>query len=64
MERQPIREFSGRIIGWEETDSSGKITLRDFYGRILGYYDPNRNETRDFYGRILGCGNCLGTLLR
>ena len=34
-----------------------KITLRDFYGRIIGYIeeDSKGNKTvRDFYGRILG----------
>ena len=30
-----IREFSGRIIGWLETDKEGNQQVRDFYGKIL-----------------------------
>lgn len=34
-----------------------KETIRDFYGKIIGYYEhqPNGDITvRDFYNRILG----------
>ena len=34
-----------------------KETIRDFYGKIIGYYEhkPNGDITvTDFYGRILG----------
>lgn len=61
--KSPIREFSGRIIGWLEEDKDGNQQLRDFYGRILGTYEKKRNQTRDFYGRILGQGNTLSMLL-
>lgn len=34
-----------------------KDAIRDFYGKIIGYYEtlPNGDmQLRDFYGRILG----------
>ena len=56
---ETIREFSGKIIGFIDIDSSGNKTARDFYGRILGTYDKNLNVTRDFYGRIVSQGDTL-----
>ena len=57
-DKQPIREWNGKIIGWVETDSiTGDKIIRDFYGRILGKYDKKFNVTRDFYGRVLYKGD-------
>ena len=64
MAKEYIREWNGKIIGSYETDSQGRIVLRDFQGRILGRYDARENKTRDFQGRIVGQGNTLGMLLR
>ena len=64
MQKEYIKEWNGKIIGSYETDNQGKITLKDFYGHILGRYDPKENKTRDFYGRIVGQGNALAMLLR
>ena len=62
--KEPLRDFSGRIIGWLEEDSLGNQTLRDFPGRILGRYEKSSNTTKDFYGRIVGRGNVLTMLLK
>ena len=64
MAKELIRDYKGVVLGSYEEDSQKRIVLRDFYGRILGRYDPKENKTRDFYGRIVGNGNILGTLLR
>lgn len=64
-DKQPIREWNGKIIGWVETDSiTGDKIIRDFYGRILGKYDKKFNVTRDFYGRVLYKGDQSGLLLQ
>ena len=64
-DKQPIREWNGKIIGWVETDSiTGDKILRDFYGTILGKYDKKFNVTRDFYGRVLYKGDQSGLLLQ
>ena len=63
ISKEPIREFSGKIIGWIETDRDGNQQVRDFYGKILGKYDKSLNVTRDFYGRILTRGNTVAGLV-
>lgn len=63
-DRIAIRDFSGKIISWEEHMGNGDIVVRDFYGKILGKYDKQFNVTRDFYGRILARGDAHGMLFR
>ena len=63
MKREPIKEWSGRIIGWIETESNGDKRITYFSGRILGFYKANYDQTTDFYGRIIGRGDQLMTLL-
>lgn len=57
MNKETIRDFYNRIIGYVETDDQGNKTIRDFYNRILGYYDARQNVTRDFYNRIVARGD-------
>ena len=62
--KEPLRGFSGRIIGGLEEDSSGNQILREFSGRILGTYDKSSNTTKEFSGRVVGRGNILTMLLK
>lgn len=64
MEKETIRDFSGKIIGFIETDSRGNKTVRDFYMRVLGYYDKSQNVTTDFYRRVIARGDCCGMLFK
>lgn len=57
MEKEAIREFSGKIIGWVETDNNGNQLVRNFIGNIIAKYDSNMNVTRDFLGNIISRGN-------
>ena len=62
--RVEIRDFHNKILGFVDTDSiTGKKTIRDFSLKILGTYDPKRDETRDFYQRIVGKGDLTLMLL-
>ena len=36
ISKEPVRLFSGKIIGYIETDKDGNQQARDFYGKILG----------------------------
>ena len=63
VSKEPVRLFSGKIIGYLETDKDGNQQARDFYGKILGTYDKKFNVTRDFYGKILGKGNQVTGLI-
>ncbi len=63
MEREAIKDWQGKILGWSEWSGSKKW-LMDFYGKKLGYYDKSLNKTFDFYGRQVGTGDILMILLR
>lgn len=63
MAQQVLKDASFRIIGYIDTDSSGKQTIKDSSFRIKGYYDPKTNQTKDSSFRIIGTGNLLTTLL-
>ena len=68
VDKQYVREFSGKILGSIETDHLGNKTIRDFYGRVLGKYDKKQDVTRDFYGKIVARGDqsslLIGTNIR
>jgi hypothetical protein len=61
--RQVIRDRYSRTLGEIRTASTGRLEARDRYGRLLGTYDPKRDETRDCSGRLLAKGNILSALI-
>ena len=63
MGKETIAEYSGRVIGTIETDSSGNKTVRNFSGTILGYYKKSMNATTDYTGKILYRGDASAALL-
>lgn len=64
MERQTIKDWSGKVIGTIETDTStGNKRIKDFYGRVLGTYDKRLNLTKDFYGRVVAQGDQSSMML-
>ena len=63
ISKETIRDRSGKIIGWIETDHLGNKTVRDFYGKIKGKYIKMSNLTKDFYGRIVAQGDATASLL-
>lgn len=63
MERETIKDFYGRILGYIETQPNGDKIVKDFYGRIKGKYEKQSNTTKDFYGRILSKGDISSSLI-
>ena len=63
MSRETIKNYSGQIIAYIDTDSNGVQTLKTYIGTILGYYKPDRNITQNYSGTILSQGNTLGMLI-
>lgn len=60
----PIKSFSGRILGYIWTDTKTKIErVTNFSGRVLGFYNPKTNLTTTFSGKIIAEGNVLASLL-
>ena len=63
VNKECIRDRTGKIIGWVETDHLGTKLVRDFYGKIKGRYKKTGNVTLDFYGRIVSYGDATAGLL-
>ena len=64
VSKTPVRDFYGKILGYIEIDgTTGIHTIRNFYMKILGRYDPKDNKTRDFFGRVIGEGDLSGMLI-
>ncbi len=64
IERDKIKNWQGRIIGFIDTDTAtGNKVIRDFYGKILGKYNKRLDITQDFYGRLVSRGDRLMMLL-
>lgn len=63
MARTEIKDRTYRIIGYIDTDASGKQTALDAGFRHVGYYDPRTNQTKDAAYRIVGTGNQLSSLI-
>ena len=63
MGRIAIKDSSYRIIGYIDTDSSGKQTALDAHYKRVGYYDPRTDKTQDGSYRIIGSGNQLAALI-
>ena len=68
VNRDIIRDWRGKILGFIETDDKGNKVVKDFYRKILGRYDKRTNLTKDFYGRIIAkgdqCSLLIGTNIR
>jgi len=63
--RETIRNGKLEIIGYRETGSGNRETLRDKAGRILGRFESDTGVTRDASGKIIGRGtNQLLRLLK
>lgn len=63
MKEETLKDWTGKIIGYVQTDNYGNKILRDFYRKILGKYDKASDTTRDFYGRKVARGDQLLILL-
>lgn len=64
IQKEKIKDWTGKIIGFVETDSvTGNKVVRDFYGRIKGKYIKRLNVTQDFYGRQVAKGDQSTMLL-
>lgn len=67
MEKQ-IKNFWGKIVATIKERDDGKIYIYDFYGKILGWYDPKANRgkgvTYDFWGKIVAEGDALTSLIK
>lgn len=61
--RTIVKGSRGESIGYINEDS-GRRTLFDSSGAMLGYYNKNTNKTFDRSGAVVGQGDQLTRLLR
>ena len=61
--REPVRDWSGNILGWLETAPNGDVTARNFLGEILGFYRKQQDWTTDFLGNVITRGNAAMSLV-
>ena len=61
--RKTLQDRNHHVIGYIDTEFSGRQTLRDSNNHVLGYYEPGRNVTVDPNYHVIGYGNLLTTLL-
>ena len=57
MARESVKDWTGKVLGWVDTDSSGNQIVYNFGLRVLAKYDAQKNITTDFAGRKLSEGN-------
>lgn len=63
IQRERIKDWTGKLIGFIDTDPEGNKVIRDFYGRIKGKYNKRLNITQDFYGRTVAKGDQSAMML-
>lgn len=63
IDRQIIKDWRGKILGYIDTDRNGNKIVRNFYRKVLGKYDKRTNTTRDFYGKLVAKGDQCSLLL-
>ena len=61
--RKTLQDRNHHVIGYIDTEFSGRQTLRDSNNHVLGYYEPGRNVTVDSNYHVIGHGNLLTTPL-
>ena len=54
---EPVKDWTGKVLGWVDTDSKGNQVVKNFGGKVLAKYDVMKNRTTDFNGRKLSEGN-------
>lgn len=62
--RQEFRTPTGKLIGYTEADSIGRLIGRTATGRMVGSYDPRSDITRTPTGTVYGRGNVLPVLIQ
>ena len=61
--RRTLRDRNQHVIGYIDTEFSGRQTLRDSNNHVIGYYEPQWDVTQDSNHHVIGHGNLLTTLL-
>ena len=61
--KRTLKDRNYRVIGYIETKSDGTEIGKNAAYKVVGYYDPAKNQTKDRNYRIVGYGNMLDMLV-
>ena len=54
---EPVKDWSGRVLGFVETDKKGNQIVKNFGGKVLARYNAEKDWTTDYAGKLLSRGN-------
>ena len=60
MKRVQIKKPNGNLVGYYEIEDNGDKTIRDYTGKILGYYSKSFDRTMDNRSNIIAYGDVSG----
>ena len=67
-QEKKIKNFWGKEVARTVEKSDGKTYIYDFWGKMLGWYDPKalngRGATYEFFGRMIAEGDALSSLIK
>lgn len=63
MSRVALKDARYQIVGYIETSGDGRQQGLNARYRVVGYFDPLRNETKDARYRVVSHGNTLSALI-
>lgn len=64
MNKFPIKDVTGRIWGWVQTEPNGDKKAIDHTGKIVGFYKSFNNATYDNKGKLVAWGDIVGSLIK
>ena len=63
MDKQVIKNWRGKVMGFIKTDDKGNKQVFDSKYKLLGTYRKDLNLTRDSSYRVIGKGDLTLTLI-
>lgn len=54
---EPVKDWSGKVLGFVETDKKGNQIVKNFGGKVLARYNAEKDWTTDYAGKLLSRGN-------
>lgn len=63
MHRKVLKNVRGQTLGYIDTDQRGRKTGKDIHGKLVGRYDPKRDQTFNVRGQLQTHGDSLSHLI-
>lgn len=63
MHRKLLKNVRGQTLGFVDADIHGRSVGKDVHGKMVGSYDPDRDETFNVKGQLETHGDTLSALI-